>query len=140
MNATLKQIAVGVGCLLASSITVESGSPPRFDFIPAARAIVGAAPGGSMARRHAIAATSANANAAAAANANAAAANANAQAAAANAQAAAAGPPPVGTVVTSLPPGCETTMLNGVEYQRCGATYYRATMQGSNLVYVVRQP
>ena len=87
----------------------------------------------------AVAATSANANAAAQANANAA-AQANAAAANANAAAAAAKSPPVGTIVTTLPPGCATTQLNGVEYQRCGSTYYRAMMQGSNLVFVVQQP
>jgi hypothetical protein len=46
----------------------------------------------------------------------------------------------VGTIVTTLPPGCATTQLNGVEYQRCGSTYYRAAMQGSTLVFVVQQP
>lgn len=50
------------------------------------------------------------------------------------------GPPPVGTIVTTLPPGCATTVLNNVEYHRCGSTYYRAAMQGSNLVFVVSQP
>ena len=86
----------------------------------------------------------------AAADANAAAADANAAAAEANAAAAAAqeappraahaGQTPVGTIVTTLPPGCATTKLNNVEYQRCGSTYYRAQMQGSYLVYVVSQP
>lgn len=89
----------------------------------------------------AVAATSANA--AAAANANAAAANANAQAQA-QAQAAAArppaGPPPVGTIVTTLPPGCQATKLNGVDYERCGSTYYRAQMVAGNLAFVVSQP
>ena len=44
------------------------------------------------------------------------------------------------TIVTTLPPGCVTTVLNSVEYQRCGSTYDRAMMQGSNLVLVVQQP
>jgi hypothetical protein len=43
-------------------------------------------------------------------------------------------------MVTMLPPGCAPTVLNNVEYQRCGATYYRASMMGSNLVFVVSQP
>ena len=51
-----------------------------------------------------------------------------------------AGAPSAGTIVTTLPPGCVTTVLNSVEYQRCGSTYYRAMMQGSNLVFVVQQP
>jgi hypothetical protein len=86
------------------------------------------------------ASSSANASAAAAANANAAAANANAAAKASAPAAAPAGPPPVGTVVTTLPPGCTTSVLNNVEYQRCGSTYFKPTMMGSNLVFVVAQP
>jgi hypothetical protein len=123
-------------------------------FMADAQAIVGVAPGGSVARRHAVVATttvvaasSANASAAATANANAAAASANAAAAAATpppsapAPAAAPGaPPPIGTIVTTLPPGCVQTDLNGVAYQRCGSTYYKASMMGSNLVFVVAQP
>jgi hypothetical protein len=127
-------------------------------FIGDAEAIVGVAPGGSIVRRHAVVATTAvvastsanaaaaaNANAAAAANANAvAAANANAAAANANAAAAqaAAAPaaPALGSMTTTLPPGCAPRTLNGVEYQLCGSTYYRAAMQGSTLVFVVSQP
>lgn len=86
------------------------------------------------------ASASANASAAAAANANAAAANANAAAKAAAPAPAHAGPPPVGTVVTTLPPGCAATVLNNVDYERCGSTYYKASMMGSNLVFVVAQP
>ena len=76
------------------------------------------------------------------ADANAAAANANAAAAAAAKPppAAPAGPPPPGTMVTTLPPGCTPTKLNGVEYQRCGSTYYKPSMAGDNLVFVVAQP
>lgn len=120
-------------------------------FAADAQAIIGVAPGGSVARRHAIVATetvvvassTANASAAAAANANAAAANANAQAAAAKpppAAPATGAAPVVGTTVTTLPPGCKETDLNGVAYQRCGSTYYKPTMMGSNLVFVVAQP
>ena len=83
----------------------------------------------------AVAASSANANAAATANANAAAAAAEKPPAAAP-----AGPPPPGTIVTTLPPGCAQTMLNGVEYARCGSTYYKPSMMGNNLVFVVAQP
>ena len=118
-------------------------------FVADAQAIIGVAPGGSVVRRHAIvatttvAATSASASAAATANANAAAANASAQAAAAKPPPPPAAPgasPPVGSIVTVLPPGCVQTDLNGVAYQRCGSTYYRASMMGSNLVFVVAQP
>jgi hypothetical protein len=124
---------------------VDSDAPLGIDLLSSARAIIGVAPGGSVARRHAVVATttvvaasSANASAAAAAN-------ANAQAAAAKPPppapaAAPAGPPPVGSITTVLPPGCTPAILNNVEYQRCGSTYYRAAMQGSNLVFVVSQP
>ena len=30
--------------------------------------------------------------------------------------------------------------LNNVDYMRCGSTYYKASMMGSNLVFVVSQP
>ena len=87
-----------------------------------------------------VASSSANANAAATANANAAAANANAAAAAAKPPPPAAGPPAVGTVVTTLPAGCAPTKLNNIDYMRCGSTYYKASMMGSNLVFMVAQP
>lgn len=119
-------------------------------FVADAQAIIGIAPGGSVARRHAVVATtavvassSANASAAATANANAATANANAQAAAAKPPAAAPAPgaaPAIGSIVTTLPPGCVAETLNTVAYQRCGTTYYKASMMGSNLVFVVAQP
>ena len=161
MNTNRKLFGLGI-CLIALMFTALAPEAPlKFRFVDEAEAIIGVAPGGSVLRRHAIvrtatvASSTANANAAAsanaeaAANANAAAADANAAAAQANAAAstaqapppaAPAGPPPVGSIVTTLPPGCATTKLNNVEYQRCGSTYYRATMQGSYLVYVVSQP
>jgi hypothetical protein len=145
MNTILKLFGLGV-CLVAMMCAdLAPEAPQKFRFVREAAAIIGVAPGGSVLRRHAIvrtatvASSTANANAAASANAEAT-ANANAAAAQANAAASTAQPPPVGTIVTTLPPGCATTTLNNVEYQRCGSTYYRATMQGSNLVYVVSQP
>lgn len=109
-------------------------------FVADAQAIIGVAPGGSVVRRHAIVATTTvaatSANTAAAANANAAAAAAKPAASAPAAGAA----PAVGTTVTTLPPGCVETDLNGVAYQRCGSTYYKPSMMGSNLVFVVAQP
>ena len=75
--------------------------------------------------------------AAASASASAAAASASQSAAAANASAAQAGGPPVGTVVGSLPQGCVPTPVGGVEYEVCNGTYFRASFEGNNLVYVV---
>ena len=112
-------------------------APLKFGIVHNAEAIIRVAPGGSIARRHAIVATEAVVTTTAVA------------ATSANASAAAAKPPPlatapgaplpVGTMVTTLPPGCVQTDLNGVAYQRCGSTYYRASMMGSNLVFVVSQ-
>jgi len=87
-------------------------------------------------------AAAANAAAAQAAAANAAAAQAaaaNAAAAAANAQRAASGLP-IGTMVPNLPPGCDSTVIGGVNYFNCGGVFYRAGFQGNNVVYIVSQP
>src|SRR5215467_12435489 len=78
-------------------------------------------------------------NAAAANAAAAQAAAANAAAAAANAQRAAS-QLPIGTMVPNLPPGCQSTDINGVNYFNCGGVYYRAGFQGNNIVYIVSQP
>jgi len=73
------------------------------------------------------------------------------QAAAAQQQAAAVAPPPaspatagkplpLGTVVSTLPAGCASTPVGGVEYYHCGGNYYRAVFQGNSLVYVTAKP
>ena len=98
----------------------------------------------SAAAANAAAANMAYANAAAAqaAAANTAAAQAaaaNAAAAAAAAQQAAAGLP-IGTMVPSLPPGCTSTVIGGVNYFNCGGVFYRAGFQGTNVVYIVSAP
>lgn len=46
----------------------------------------------------------------------------------------------VGSVVTVLPPGCETAVIGDVTYQKCGNVYYQAAYQGNNLVYIVSAP
>ena len=141
-----KTLALSASLLAILVAEIASDGSVNLGLIQEARAVIGVAPGGSVVRRRAVvgtaavASSTANANAAATANANAAAANANAAAAAAAPAAAPAGPPAVGTMVTTLPPGCAPTALNGVDYQRCGATYYRPSMQGSTLVFVVSQP
>jgi hypothetical protein len=142
----LKTLALGASLLAVLGAEIASDGSVNLGLIREAHAVIGVAPGGSVVRRRAVvgtaavASSTANANAAATANANAAAANANAAAAAAAPAAAPAGPPAVGSIVTTLPPGCEPTALNGVDYQRCGGTYYRPSMQGSTLVFVVSQP
>lgn len=49
-------------------------------------------------------------------------------------------PLPLGTVVSTLPHGCTSTPVGGVEYYYCGGNFYRAMFQGNNLVYVTAQP
>jgi hypothetical protein len=88
----------------------------------------------NMAAENAAAAQAAAANAAAA---QAAAANAAAAAAAANAASSAL---PIGTMVPSLPPGCASTVIGGVNYFHCGSVYYRAGFQGNSVVYIVSAP
>ena len=52
------------------------------------------------------------------------------------------GAPPIGTVVKALPDGCaaNTVTFSGVQYYDCRGVYYRAAVQGNNLVYMVPQP
>src|SRR5215510_8650961 len=88
----------------------------------------------NMAYENAAAAQAAAANTAAAQ-----AAAANTAAAAAAAQQAASGLP-IGTMVPSLSPGCQSTVISGVNYFNCAGTYYRAGFQGNNIVYIVSTP
>jgi hypothetical protein len=67
------------------------------------------------------------------------AAAANAAAAAANAQRAAAALP-VGSTVPYLPPNCNSTMINGMDYFNCNGVFYRAGFQSNHGVYIVSQP
>ncbi len=46
----------------------------------------------------------------------------------------------VGTVVATLPDDCYSTLVNNINYQKCGGVYYRPAYQGNNLVYVVSAP
>jgi hypothetical protein len=149
MNTLAKRFVLGACFIVMLCAEIVPGSALKVGFFRDAEAVIGVAPGGSVARRHAVvgaevattavvASSSANASAAAAANANAAAAASKPPPP--PHAATPAGPPPVGSIVTTLPPGCTTTVLNGVEYFRCGSSYYRATMMGSNLVFVVQQP
>ena len=143
MNTILKPVALSA-CFIAMMCAADVPEAPfNLGFVREAAAGLVVAPVRRTAVATAVvASSSANANAAAAANANAAAANANAAAAASRPPPAAApeGPPPVGTMVTTLPPGCAQTKLNDVDYMRCGSTYYKPSMMGTNLVFVVAQP
>lgn len=47
---------------------------------------------------------------------------------------------PLGTVVSSLPAGCTSTPVDGVNYYYCSGNFYKAVFQGNNLVYVTAKP
>ena len=59
-------------------------------------------------------------------------------AAPAPAAAPAAGALPTGTIVTALPSGCVSTVVDGVSLFSCGTTFYQPMFQSNNLVYVVK--
>jgi hypothetical protein len=44
---------------------------------------------------------------------------------------------PIGTIVQTLPNGCESVVVSGVNYSNCSGVFYKAAFQGNNLVYVV---
>ena len=46
--------------------------------------------------------------------------------------------PPTGTVVTALPAGCESVVIDGANYFNCSGVYYQPMFQSNNLVYVVK--
>jgi hypothetical protein len=41
---------------------------------------------------------------------------------------------PAGAVITTLPVGCTVTIVGGVSYQQCGATYYQRVGAGYRVV------
>lgn len=43
----------------------------------------------------------------------------------------------IGTVVTTLPAGCNEIRVNGVPYHNCGTTYYQPRYEGQNVTYIV---
>lgn len=43
----------------------------------------------------------------------------------------------VGAVVNSIPPNCDTLVVNGLAYRNCGGTYYQPQYRGSSVSYVV---
>ena len=104
-----------------------------FVTVSASEAIIGVAPGGSVVRRHAVVGTAVVVNEDQEQQ--------QQQAAAAQQQpSAATGAVAVGTVVPTLPAGCTTVVVSGVNYYHCGATYYKVYFQGTELVYVSVPP
>jgi Fe-S cluster biogenesis protein NfuA len=41
---------------------------------------------------------------------------------------------PAGVIITTLPGGCVTTVMNGVTVSQCGGTYYRRVNSGYQVV------
>ena len=162
MKTFLMSIALTLALVIMSIADFQSNSPLRVGFVRNAEAIIGmpwtpfsyagvarrsmyreaawnaAAYNAAAMNTAAYNAAAANSAAASAAAANAAAANAAASAAAA--QRAAGSAVPIGTMVPSLPSGCSSTVINGVNYFNCAGVYYRAGFQGNNIVYIVSAP
>jgi hypothetical protein len=127
--------------LLLAIVEILPSSPVRIGLVGDAQAIVGAPltpmSYAGVARRTAYRTTAVVATSAAATTA---AATSAAAAKAPPPPPPATGPLPVGTVVPQLPTGCVSAPISGVEYYLCGGNYYRASLQGNNLVYVVQKP
>lgn len=141
MKTIIKTTVLGAAFVLMLMGDLQLAPTLRVGLFSEAHAIAGVRR--RTARRTAVVVSSADASADAAAQQQAAAAEqpADATAQAAPAPAAAApGALPLGTVVDSLPEGCTGEAIAGVEYQHCGADYYRAVFQANNLVYVTAQP
>ena len=49
-------------------------------------------------------------------------------------------PLPLGTVVATLPAGCTSAPVGGVNYYHCGGNYYQAVYEGSTLKYITAKP
>ncbi|HEX2998908.1 MAG TPA: DUF6515 family protein [Armatimonadota bacterium] len=46
----------------------------------------------------------------------------------------------VGTMVTSLPPSCTPTVVNGTTYQSCNGVLYQPVYSGTSVQYEVVSP
>jgi hypothetical protein len=46
----------------------------------------------------------------------------------------------IGSIVRSVPPSCQTVIVNGISYSQCGSTWYMPQMQGASVAYVVVAP
>jgi hypothetical protein len=142
MKTILKTAVLSVCAGLLFLVDVPPEFPLHVELVPEAHAILGvrrrafrrgAVIGASVAATDA--AVYSSANAAAASQPVAAPPPAPAPATAADGK-----PLPLGTVVSSLPAGCTSTPVGGVDYYYCGGNFYRAVFQGNSLVYVTAKP
>jgi hypothetical protein len=46
----------------------------------------------------------------------------------------------VGSIVQSVPPTCQSAVINGIAYQSCGGTWYQPQYVGTTVQYVVVAP
>jgi len=136
MKTILKTAVLSVCLGLLFLVDVPPEFPLRVEFVPEAHAILGVRR--RAFRRGAVigAGVAADETAAAVASQPAAAP----PPAPAPAPAASGKPLPLGTVVSSLPAGCTSTPVGGVDYYYCGGNFYKAAFQGNNLVYVTAKP
>jgi hypothetical protein len=140
MKTILKTAVLSVCTGLLFMLDVPPEFPLHVEFVSEAHAIMGVRR--RAFRRGAIIGSSvaAEETAAAAASQPAAAPPPAAAPAPAPAAAASGKPLPLGTVVSSLPAGCTSTPVGGVNYYYCGGNFYKAAFQGNNLVYVTAKP
>ncbi len=140
MKTILKTAVLSVCTGLLFLVDVPPQFPLHVEFVPEAHAILGVRR--RAFRRGAVVGASVAATDMAVVGATNAAASqpAAAPAPAAPAPAADGKPLPLGTVVNSLPAGCTSTPVGGVDYYYCGGNFYKAAFQGNNLVYVTTKP
>ena len=153
ITRTLLLTGTALVLLLIGDAPRHAGAPFGLQLVPEAHAIFGV--WRRHARRWAVVGTAAVVGSAVVANANNNAYNAgyndatateHQQQAAATQQPAAPPPAtggkplPLGTVTQSLPPGCTATPVGGKQYYYCSGNFYRAVLQGNNLVYVTTKP
>ncbi len=43
----------------------------------------------------------------------------------------------IGSIVSSVPPSCVTTVINGIAYQQCGSVWYQPQYSGTTVQYIV---
>jgi hypothetical protein len=142
----LSALAAALPLLLVGDLSLESNGGMRW--VSEARALIGRpltpfsfAGVARRTTRRAIWATGAVAASSAVAVSAAAASAPPPQQAAPPAPPASAGAaPPVGAIFTSLPSGCVSAPIGGIQYYDCAGVFYRPTFQGNNLVYVVQKP
>jgi hypothetical protein len=140
MKMILKTAVLSVSAGLLFLVDVPPQFPLHVELVPEAHAILGVRR--RAFRRGAVvgASVAATDSAAYAAEASQPAAAPPPAPAPAPAPAADGKPLPLGTVVSSLPAGCTSTPVGGVNYYYCAGNFYRATFQGNSLVYVTAKP